>query len=210
VVGVLGADLPEALDGPRERIEMNAEVLTGAIQIAALLIATMLGLQLWYTARQSRWTTFNIQISIARALWSDFETPRMLRRRAAVSAFMLKSRSLPVSSETEPQWEVVSDLLDYFQGLAYYVRLGIITPKQAYYDWGYWFCHYYYACVPYIKYWQTRAPLTFSDASWLYEKVQKEDRSKDGNNGHWTGPDLDFDAFFEYEIRNCKRNGATD
>lgn len=125
-----------------------------------------------------------------------FDSTRMHQHRVRASKFLLNP-SKP--EESHEDWEVVADILSFYQMLGNIVRLRHVRIELAYKDFFYWLSHYGKACTTYIVFTQSKSPITFSDASWLHAKLLKYDRR--ANNGTLSNPSpYDLQTFFEREI----------
>jgi len=147
------------------------------------------------------------EIQILMELDKDFRTDRFLQKRNLVSSFLVKSQSAKPDVKAG-DWDVVSDVLDFYQGLGTIVRYGHIRIELAYKFYFFWFSRYWEACRLYVEHFQSISPMTLKDASWLHAKLLTFDKRR--NEGALGSPSPEvLREFFLWEMMStCKDNGA--
>lgn len=166
----------------------------------------LLGGQILKAGESNAITAAALQAGIIINFDEQFYGKRMRECRINVSQFLLKHRNLPVESTTITQWDTVSDLLDFFQGLATFTKMESLSTELVYKNYYYWFSFYYPACSEYIKYYQNKALIYAKDAEWLFVELTKIDAAIN-NKGYSHHTDSDFTEFFEWEIDNMRNYG---
>lgn len=169
-----------------------------------MITAIMLTVQVRKSTQANRIHTAAIQADIQIKYNDIFAEKRMRKCRKLLSEFLLQHRKLPVSDDTVEQWNIVSDLLDYFQGIGTFARAGSLDLEIVHKNIFYWFSYYYPPCVDYIRRHQVKAPLYAADVDWLFIKLSKLD-SKVNAGAYLNYSDEEYEKFFQWEIDSMNK-----
>ena len=114
----------------------TSDVLQAAIALFTLSGVMVTGLMLWRqigkATHANELTAAAIEAGIIIKYDEMFFQKRVRQCRIMASKFLLEHRNLPVTEETVNQWDVVSDLLDFFQGLATFTRAHSLSTDLVY------------------------------------------------------------------------------
>lgn len=159
---------------------------------------------------ESRRTRAINEIQLLNTYDAEFREASMCAKRRAAAQFLLGV--LPGANRTDlpaadRAWDVVSDVLDFFQGIGTAARHGHIRDELVYKFCFYWFANYWSVCKPYVGLHQSRSRITWADAAWLYERLEKYDRKQNAGSLSRLTAEQQQD-FFRWEAENtCREPG---
>lgn len=169
--------------------------------LGVIFTSYLLTLQINRATKSNDLSKAAIQAGILLSFTQQFYGKRMRQSRVIAAKFLLTQRNLPVNSDNIKEWDVVSDLLDFFFDIAYFTKVESLPKEVVYKNYFYWLSFYYPACQEYIKYYQSEAPAYLKEVDWLYVELAQIDSFS--NKGAYSNhSDKDYNEFFEWEIDN--------
>lgn len=168
---------------------MNPEQITTWATVIGVISSILAVIHESRRSRESR------EVDLVLNFESRFLDERMTRHRTAAAKFLQSERRL---DPHQPQWETVSEVIDFFQVLGTCARIGHVKIELVYKFFYYWLSNYWIASMPFIKRTRGNSSITWDDAQWLYDKLKAFDLKK--NSGALSAPsDDDLDKFFSWE-----------
>lgn len=179
-----------------------------ATAVGVIFTSVAMTFQIRKATEANRIGTAAVQASIMIKYEDVFRDKAMREARILVSRFLLVNRHLPINDDHIEQWDVVSDLLDFFQGVATYTRSGSLDLETVHKNLFYWLSYYYPPCAEYIRYYQRDAkkpsPIYADDLVWLYSELVTLE-AKINQGAYLNHSEDEYDEFFRWEIENMGR-----
>lgn len=146
---------------------MTWESIASASTALAVIVAII---SFIFESRRSR--AIN-EIQLLTGLDQQFCSAGFCKKRRLAAEHLCQTTKTDAVNE---DWDVVSDVLDFFQVLGTTVKHGHIRTELVYKYFFYWFSNYWIAGLPYVKYVQQNSRITYGDAHWLYQKLASYDQ----------------------------------
>lgn len=191
--------------------------ITAVATVSGILVAGVaLNFQLKKATEANQIHTAAVQAGVMLKYEDMFRDEDMLEERVALSRFLLENMDVPVTRDNAESWDVASETLDFFQGLATFTRKQSLDIETVHKNFFYWLSFYYPACVGYIRFEQggrkgpestvtgeqikvVPRPLYLADLDWLFGELSRLEKTHNAG-AYLLHSDEDKREFFEWEI----------
>ena len=182
------AEPPAVRDRNGSRRDESSAIVRWTIVIA---VASWLlnGITFWGLHAQREDGRQLLSVQISSQLDNQFDSQGMRRTRKQFAALLR-------DNEAAPDYRV----LDFFDKVAMYVRLGALDHNTAHQQFSYWIERYWIAARDQIRAFRTRenSPDYYEDLEELYSEMRREDRQFEGRNQAEPSP-AEIHLFLEEE-----------